>query len=315
MLMPDFEIVRYSPSFASEWDRMVDASKNGTFLLKRGYMDYHADRFSDHSLIILRNGLPYALLPGCACGQTYSSHAGLTYGGLILNKKATVEEVCHIFILLKDYLRRAGFNTLIYKPVPHIYHTLPAEEDLYALFRLGASVAARNVSSVIYRENPLKFRDIRKSGVRKATKRGLTVSRTTDLASFWQILSRNLQDKYGAAPVHSLDEMELLASRFPGNIALYGAFNEAEMLAGVVVYITPRVVHTQYISASPEGKDAGALDLLFDHLVHSEFNDAPCFDFGTSNENGGRFLNTSLIYQKEGFGGRAICYDTYTLNL
>jgi hypothetical protein len=36
---------------------------------------------------------------------------------------------------------------------------------------------------------------------------------------------------------------------------------------------------------------------------------------GASNEEGGKVLNASLIYQKEGFGGRGVVYDTYEWEL
>ena len=39
------------------------------------------------------------------------------------------------------------------------------------------------------------------------------------------------------------------------------------------------------------------------------------FDFGKSTEDGGTILNQQLIHQKEGFGGRGICYDTYKWNI
>ena len=45
------------------------------------------------------------------------------------------------------------------------------------------------------------------------------------------------------------------------------------------------------------------------------YKDFDYFDFGTSNEEGGKVLNTSLIYQKEGFGGRGVVYDTYEWEL
>ena len=44
-------------------------------------------------------------------------------------------------------LRASGISKLIYKAIPHIYHTVPAEEDLYALFLLNAKLFRRDVSS------------------------------------------------------------------------------------------------------------------------------------------------------------------------
>ena len=42
---------RYTADDAEAWDDFVEQSKNGTFLFKRQYMDYHSDRFTDHSLL------------------------------------------------------------------------------------------------------------------------------------------------------------------------------------------------------------------------------------------------------------------------
>ena len=102
-----------------------------------------------------------------------------------------------------------------------------------------------------------------------------------------------------------------MATLFPQHIRLYVAYLGEEMVAGTVVYVMPRVVHVQYISASRKGKSVGALDLLFRCLINEVFVHKSFFDFGKSTEDQGRWLNTSLIFQKEGFGGRGVCYDTY----
>ena len=85
-----------------------------------------------------------------------------------------------------------------------------------------------------------------------------------------------------------------------------------EPLGGTLIYETPNVVHTQYISASPDGKAMGALDLLFDYIINKVYKRRNgYFDFGKSTEASGTVLNQQLIHQKEGFGGRGVCYDTY----
>lgn len=313
--MPEFEIIPYSSGLKEEWDAFVDRSKNATFLFKRDYMDYHADRFADSSLIMRRDGKTYALLPASVSGDTVFSHGGLTYGGMLTDRKATGAEILRLFRKMCRFLAARGASFLIYKPVPHIYHRLPAEEDLYALFRVGATLEARLLSCSVLQAERLRFRDIRKSGIRKARRLGITIERSADYPSFWQILEDNLQSRYGASPVHTLEEMTRLAALFPCNISLHAAFLEGRMLAGTVIYSSRNVAHTQYISASPEGKHSGALDLLFDSLINREYASMKYFDFGTSNGDGGRWLNETLLYQKEGFGGRAICYDTYRIDL
>ena len=142
-------------------------------------------------------------------------------------------------------------------------------------------------------------------------KNGIEIKLSNDLAAFWQVLDDNLMNKYGAKPVHSLQEIELLHKRFPHHIQLYVACKDDMVLGGTVLYLTPNVVHTQYISASPEGKQLRVLDGLFHFLLQQSWDEQQYFDFGTSTLQDGHLLNASLIHQKEGFGGRAICYDTY----
>ena len=314
--MAELEIARYSPEMKREWDEFIDRSKNGTFLLKRDYMDYHSDRFSDHSLLFLKGGSIQAVMPACRIGNSLAAHGGLTYGGYIMSRKTTAEDTLRFFFLLKEKLHGEGFEELTVKPVPHIYHSLPAEEDLYALFRLNAQLTVRNISATVYMTDRPVFRKDRKAGARRAAAYGLTVEESTDYAAFWRILEDNLEARYGAWPVHSLREITMLAAKFPNDIKLFLA-NDANgcPLGGTVLFITPNAVHTQYISATPEGKQTGAIDIIFDRLINHTYANSRYFDFGTSNEDGGRVLNESLICQKEGFGARAICYDTYSLKI
>ena len=303
----------YSPDDKIYWDSFVDTSKNGTFLVSRDYMDYHADRFPDSSFIFYKREKIIALFPATIHGDELSSHQGLTYGGLVMDRKITADETLEIFRLLILKSKELGINHIIYKAIPHIYHRLPSEEDLYALFVWNAHLIERKISSTILLEERLKFRDIRKYGIRKALKENIIIEETQDIAEFWQILTKNLNTKYHCNPVHSLAEMELLKSRFPANIRVFIARSAERVQSGVVIYETPTVAHVQYISASEEGKASGSLDLIFSTLINDVFKDKKYFDFGTSTEDGGYRLNEQLIYQKEGFGARGICYDTYKL--
>lgn len=311
----DWEVRRYGAEDAEAWNKFVGSTKQGTFLFLREYMDYHSDRFHDHSLMIFRHGHLFALLPANVDGKVLWSHQGLTYGGLLTNQKATVAAVCDIFAAVNAYLRLQGFVRVIYEPTPWIYHRLPAEEDLYALTNVcDARLSVRHVATTLCNQR-LRFTESRKSGIRKAKVQGLTVCESNDLPAFWRILEDNLDRKYSAHPVHTLSEIQLLKARFPDQIHLYLAMKDDKPLGGTLIYETPQVVHTQYISASNEGKAMGALDALFDILLHDRYADVPYFDFGKSSNGDGHDLDRSLIFQKEGFGGRAVCYDWYEYDL
>ena len=308
-----YEVVRYMPAMKTQWDAFVRKSRNGSFLFLRNYMDYHQQRFDDFSLLIYDRQSLVALLPlNKEADGSVTSHGGLTYGGLITDKRAKTEKVMHMFVCLNLWLRNAGITRVVYRPVPWIYHEMPAEEDLYALVNIcNARLVAREISSTIAQENKISFSQSRKDCLRKAERLGVSVASSDDFVTFWEVLSSNLQQRYGVSPVHSLAEIKALATLFPQHIRLYVAYLGEEMVAGTVVYVMPRVVHVQYISASPKGKSVGALDLLFRYLINEVFVQQSFFDFGKSTEDQGRRLNTSLIFQKEGFGGRGVCYDTY----
>lgn len=308
-----FEIKRYTPDDAEEWNRFVEESKNGTFLFNRGYMDYHSDRFTDCSFMIYRNGILWALLPAnVADNNTLCSHQGLTYGGLVMGKDVTAAAMIEMFGKLNEHVGNAGFCKVVYKAIPWIYHRIPAEEDLYAIFReCGAVLSSREISSSIVMQRQIKWSRDRRYGINKARNNGVTVEETDRLDEFWKILNNNLVGKYGVKPVHTLEEMQLLKSRFPHNIRLYVARRGNDVLGGTLLYITGQVVHSQYISACGEGKRLRVIDAIYDRILNHDFTEYCYFDFGKSTEDRGRYLNESLIYQKEGFGARGVCYDTY----
>ena len=79
--------------------------------------------------------------------------------------------------------------------------------------------------------------------------------------------------------------------------------------------IYKQIVHVQYISANYEGKELGALDMLFDYLINTQYKEYDYFDFGQSTEQMGNFLNENLLFQKEGFGGRGVIYPVYEINI
>lgn len=310
------EIRRYRREDKELWNSFVGKARNATFLFDRNYMDYHADRFADSSFMFFHKGKLKAVLPANVAGDTLYSHQGLTYGGLLLDKKATVEDVLECFDSMNSWLRENGISKVVYKALPWIYQQYPSEEDLYALtWKCKAQLISRNIASTIIIDNKLKFAESRKSGIRKALSLNIEVGESNDVDGFWHVLEDNLGNRYNAKPVHTANEMKLLMSRFPNNIRLYVAKMNGEIVGGTLIYVTPQVVHTQYISASVEGKKHGALDLLFDYIINKVYANCRYFDFGKSTEQGGAYLNEPLIFQKEGFGGRGVCYDWYQWEL
>lgn len=306
---------RYDAVFEREWDEFVDQSKNPVFFFRRKYMEYHSDRFDDCSLMFREEGTLVAILPASLKEDVLSSHAGLTYGGLVLSAKVKVETVIEVLQALADYARSASVRKIIYKAIPHIFSVQPAEEDLYALFRIGATLYRRDYSSVIRLDSRLKLSKGRKWLIARAKKHDLAVVESTDWDRFHALLNSTLA-KHSVQAVHTAEELGRLASLFPGNICLKVIERDGHMLAATLLFKFNRVVHTQYIASTEEGREIGALDYLIESCIQASHDEGfPYFSFGISTEDQGRQLNSGLAAQKESFGARGMVIDFYEINI
>lgn len=308
----------YTHTDAATWDTLVSASKNATFLHFRGYMDYHSDRFTDASLFVERRGKPVALFAASRSGATVTAHGGLTYGGLLMPFNGfDGADALEAMRLITGHYRQEGAMKLVCKPVPAIYHRNPADEEVYALWRCGARMSGCGLSSTIDLSAPCRFNENTRRNCRKAAREGITTGAADNsLDAFWQILSQVLDERHGVRPVHSLDEIKLLKSRFPENIRLFGAHNpDGEIVAGTLMFFAGPTAHAQYIAASTEGRASGALAALFAHIAEHECDGRRYLDFGISTEEGGAILNEGLHHQKYGMGGRGTVYPAFTIDL
>ena len=309
----DIAVRVFSAEDAPSWDRFVQESRNGTFLHMRPYLDYHADRFPDASLMLYIRGRLVALLPATVSEGVLYSHRGLTYGGLIVGRDFHAKDAIPVFKAIAARALEQGLTRFIYKPVPHIYHRMPAEEDLYAITRLGAHLVRRDLSTSLLMSDRYSYSKGRKAAVAKVLRSTLDVRVSADYQSFMAIEARHLAEKHGVVPVHSAEEIELLCDRFPANIRLVGAFDGQVMLGGVLTYMTDTVCHAQYIGATAEGKRLNVLDSCIHMILNSLPSCVRWFDFGISTTDCGRSLDESLIGNKESWGGRSIVYDQYEL--
>lgn len=307
-------VSRYEDTRKTLWNDFVAEAKNGVFLFERDYMEYHADRFADCSLMFHDESEKLvAVLPANLKDDALVSHGGLTFGGVVSGNRMKTPAMLEIFESLIDFARRNNLNRIVYKAVPHIYHSQPAEEDLYALFRCSARLVRRDVSTTIRTAGGLPLSKGRKWAVNQSRKNQIEVRESADFDFFMRLEAEVLAAKYNAVPVHTAAEMNLLAERFPAGIKLFGAFLRDEMLAGAIVYENRTVAHAQYLATSADGKKMCALDAVLQYLIAGYYAEKRFFDFGISTERQGMHLNAGLIDFKESWGGRATVYDTYEI--
>jgi GNAT superfamily N-acetyltransferase len=292
-----------------------------TFLHTRRFLSYHGDRFQDVSAMASdKNGRLVAVFPAAVDPTDAArvvSHPGITYGGLVHGGDLRGEKAVRALRTLCGFYGEMGFHRLRYKAVPQIYHRIPFDDDLYALFRLGGSRYRCDLSCAIDLSHRSRTADRRRRGLQKAAKNGLEIAEGAHFATaLWDVLTRNLVEKYGKPPTHSLDEIIRLHGLFPKEIEFVVGLLGPRLVAGVVLFSTPQVVHTQYMASSPEGQNTGALDALLEHSIQkARSRGARYFDFGISNEKEGTILNEGLYQFKSEFGAGGVAHEFYELNL
>lgn len=290
-------------------------SKNATFLFFRDFVEYHQDRFEDYSLLVYKKEVLIAVFPANKIKDKIYSHQGLTYGGLLLNDEINFNDTLKSYQSLLEFLNNQNITEVDIKLLPKIYHTLPSDEIDYLLFKTKATLVKRDITSVINAKYKLEMLSSnRKRGLKKAKSQNLTVIEADDFQDFWnEILIPNLQTLHNVTPVHSLEEITQLKSKFPKHIRQFNVYKNDAVVAGATVFETKHVAHIQYISANSDKQELGSLDLLFNVLINDVFNTKKYFDFGISNENQGQHINEGLLSWKESFGARSIVHECYSV--
>jgi hypothetical protein len=310
------EALAYQPSLKGHWDSVLDRSRNGLFLFRREFMEYHSDRFQDLSYVFLHDGKPVGLVVGHLDGPDgWATHRGLTHGGIVALSETRTPDLQSMFDALHNALRQRNISRVRYKPLPWWLQTSPAQEDLWILDRLGAKREALWLNTLVDLQGSQKVSSLRKRGAAKARQTGIVFCEGDLWEKFWPVLEHRLTSRHGVKPVHTLDEIRLLAGRFPDKIRLWCATDGDEVLAGIVGFLFDTTFHVQYSAASDRGRDAGALDLLALSLIEQNPSIAKWLSFGTSCEQGGQILNEGLLAWKEGFGGHGAVYDDVSYDL
>lgn len=308
------DIRKYEQSDKVAWNTFITTAKNATFLFQRDFMEYHKDRFEDYSLMCYKNKKLIAVLPANIDKNIVYSHQGLTYGGLVVQQQIKFEDYLNVFEQLLAYLFNNDIEHLMLKQLPNIYTNYPSEEFTYLQFLLNAESIRKDLSSTIKLSDRLSFSRGRLEGVKRGDKSELKVLEVNEFDQFWnEILIPTLQNKHEVKPVHSLEEIRLLKSKFPNNIRQFNVYCKDRIVAGTTVFVTDKVAHSQYIAANEEKSVLGSLDFLHQYLIADVFKDKAYFDFGISNENNGKQINKGLLFWKEGFGARAIAYEFFKI--
>ncbi|MEO1655300.1 MAG: hypothetical protein AAFU64_17275, partial [Bacteroidota bacterium] len=304
---------KYQASEAENWDNFLQECKNFHFFFHRAYIEYHTDRFEDHSLMVYYRDKLIALLPAHRQAHTLCSHQGLSYGGFLSNHKMNISLMLRIFQKMKEEARHWGFEELLYKPVPYFHHKIAAQEDMYALRYFRGQIVQDHLYSICHLDQSPYYSRGKKGRINKSQKAGVEITISQDYAAYWQLLETLLEDRYQTQATHRLDEITYLAQKFPNHIKLFIAHRKGQLLGGSLVFENPSVVQAQYIASNEQGKALGALALLFKELTSHYQSSKKYLSLGHSRENNELGFNPSLVQFKESLGAGTYVQSTYQL--
>jgi hypothetical protein len=309
-----FQVKIYQEEYFSLWNNFVANAKNATFLFHRDFMEYHQDRFNDFSLLIFDSKEKLvAILPANILENEVFSHQGLTYGGLVILPKTYFNDYLNIFKTILKFLFQNNIITLFYKEVPSFFNTYFSDEFHYIIFQAKGKLIKKEIFSVIDLKKEFSFNKGRNLILKKNLKEQYQIKNNDNPDNFWnKILQPLLTEKYQTKPTHSLEEIKKLMQLFSHEILLYEVWEQEELKAGTVLFISKNVVHCQYISKKIE-KNNYALDYLFQYLIFDRFKDFDYFDFGTSHQENGSKINNGLLFWKESFGAKSVVQNYYSI--
>lgn len=313
--MSNYHIKIYSKEDVAIWNNFVSNAKNATFLFHRNFMEYHADRFEDFSLLIYTNQKLVAILPANRVAHQIYSHQGLTYGGLLYADEIKLPVLDEIFNELILFLKQNNFEHFFYKIPPLVYQSQPCQEIEYLLWKHKATVLQREMDLVVQLSEPIILSKNKKYYFKRSQEKELELKQT-GVEVFWnELLIPRLKEKYNTTPVHTLQEIEKLIFLFPNNIKQYMVYYNDNAVAGITIFETQHVAKAQYAAINELGESVWALDYLYLTLFEYYKRNKKYFDMGTVSASNQYGYNISLLQNKLNLGAKIVNLDTYKIQL
>lgn len=313
-----FLIKKYIPDQYDIWDEFCRNAINATFLHSRKFLAYHGNRFHDESIMIYHQERLVGVMPAAQDLQAQNlvvSHPGISYGGIVHQGFLHGQNMLEAMMEVVEYYKIKGYAGLYYKPLPYAFAVTPAQDDLYAMYRLNAVLVRCDLTNIIDLSSKKSMSDRRKRGIAKANRHVKLEYGIKHLPELWPVVNDNLERKHNLVPVHNLDEITILAELFPDNVQIRIALINEKVEAGLVLFNSSRFWHSQYSCSSEIGYKFAAMDLLLNAAItDAALAEARFFDLGISTDQAGTVINNGLFQYKSEFGGGAMVHEFYRLN-
>lgn len=281
-------------------------------------MDYHNDCFKDFSLMVFEKNNLVAICPANSLENEIFSHQGLTYGGIVFKQDVDKAKLKTIFKGILNFLKTLNLQSFSIKSLPLFYHHKQIDLLGDVLDMQNEKVYRTDKVLAVDYNQPFTIHKTKLKNFRKNHNKDFKIKQTDDFCEFWnEVLIPRLKEKHGAKPVHNLEEITLLKSRFPKNIIQFNIYLNDEILAGITIFDKGKVVKSQYGATTYKGEKERALEYLFLFLIHKYKDDGKqFFSMGTVTDfNRPQNYNAGLLKQKEELGCSLYLQKFYRLRL
>jgi len=311
-------IARYYEVDGAAWDAFVENAVNSTFLHTRGFYNHNSENLKDDcSFMFYDDNELIAVLPANIYDKSnmriLHSYLRSTYGGVIMKQGVKTTDIIQCLQLLDDEAKHLQVNEIIIRQPFSIYNNAQTGSIDYALWKTGFGIKYREVEFAIDLSMPLQYNSSTQRSVKAAAKKGVTVAENTQIDVYWQILTDNLQERYGVKPVHSFEDIILLMQNVGAEkVKLFAAFVGEKMIGGILCFITNKQsIHAQYIASVNEYQEYRPLNAVIHHIaIWAAENGYKYFNLGMATEPGGEVINEGLMRFKEGFGAQGVLRET-----
>jgi hypothetical protein len=322
-----YTIISYTDNYELQWDKFIEEDAiNGTFLQSRNFLNYHPkDRFIDNSFLFFKENKLAALIPGCIKEENgkkiFSSHAGSSFGGLVVHKKYyDASNSIEMIKTLESKLTENNFQEIVLKITPDLFCKESSDLLQYALRYCGYNSYAELSSYIDFEDYEKNIASNFSHGQRENLKFALKhemqfekLDSAADIHTFHDILTKNLL-RFNAKPVHTIGELYVLKDIYLKNITdFYGVILDGKIIAGAMVFkFNGTTIHTQYLCMDYDYLKYRPMTYLYYKIIEqARDNGFKKLSWGISTEKKGTELNETLLAFKESVGSKYILNRGY----
>lgn len=296
----------------------IQKSANGGLFHTPKFLSYHlpekfpSPKHQHHHFIVKEDNEIIGFMPGMRINedgiQIFKSPFGSSYGGLIHKKNLYYDDLDKLIFMIQESLEN-DFDKAFVIPPASIYcspNTECANYQYFLWMKYGFRIHTADIllCSETRNENDLQnsLHAKTRTELRQALKNNLRTEISDQITEADYNMLAESQNRLGAQPTHTFNELCRITSLFPDRIKIFRTFADQELISGIITFIVSKnVINTFYIYDNVAFRQLKPNHFgYYNVLTYAYQNDYKYVDFGPTSK--GFEDNKPLIFFKEKFG-------------